>query len=83
MSLTGLDVPFIDVGVEYLVDEANRGRLVGILVWQFDMNLPFSFRKRCYRQRSRVSPRPLQVGSVHHLSWKSVLLLSVGPLKIT
>jgi hypothetical protein len=42
------DVQFINVGVKYSVHEADAGTLVGILVWQLDVDLPKATLKRCY-----------------------------------
>lgn len=38
--IQGRCIQLVDVGVEYPVDEADTGALVGILVWQFDVYLP-------------------------------------------
>jgi hypothetical protein len=42
------DVQFVDVGVKYSIYEADAGTLVGILVWQLDVDLPEAALKRCY-----------------------------------
>lgn len=36
----------VDVWVEYSVDEADAGRLVGVLVGDFDVNLPVAAGER-------------------------------------
>lgn len=33
--------------MEYSIHETNTGRLIGILIRQFDVNLPNTSRKRC------------------------------------
>jgi hypothetical protein len=42
------DVQFVDVGVKYSIYEADARTLVGILVWQLDVDLPEAALKRCY-----------------------------------
>ena len=40
------DVQFIDIGVEDAVHKADAGRLVRVLIGQFDMDLPVTARER-------------------------------------
>jgi hypothetical protein len=44
---------FIDVRVEYLVHEPDAGRLEWILLWKFDMDLPYTASKGCLSEQSR------------------------------
>ena len=45
----GHNAQFINIGMEYLVHETYRGRLVRVLIWKLDMDLPHSSSKRSCR----------------------------------
>jgi hypothetical protein len=46
-------IQFIDVWVKYLVHEPDAGRLEWVLLWKFDMDLPYPASKGCLSGQSR------------------------------
>lgn len=70
--------------MEDLVDEADRGGLVGVLIGQLDVDFPFAFSKGRYVRSSWSVIIHLGILSLlHRLIWDFALLLSEGPLKMT
>lgn len=44
---TRQNAQLIDIGVKYAVHESNAGALVGILVWELDVNFPEAALEGC------------------------------------
>ena len=64
----------VDVWMEDAIDKANGRRLVGVLVWYLDVNLPIAAVERCcLNSHQRMSVTLLKCGDA----------LSVGPLNRT
>jgi hypothetical protein len=66
---------FINVRVEDLVHKPDAGRLVRVLVWKLDVDLPYAASERCYQSRIMMSVAP-QVIKQESLRSDA---LSVGP----
>ena len=68
------NVHFVNVWMEDFVDKTDRGRLVRVLVWQLDVDLPHAVVERgCGRARLSASAKSIQT----HINPRHIL--SLGP----
>jgi hypothetical protein len=74
MYQTGKYAQLVDVWMEDTVYETNGWRLVGILIWYFDVDFPVAAFERCYLQTRQSSV----LRSIFDAN-----VLSLGPLKRT
>ena len=40
--IQSIDLPIVDVGVEYFIHKSDRRTLIGVLFWQIEIDQPFS-----------------------------------------